>query len=309
MKNNGLTRILQNYSFAILTVLITVVSCGNGFVAEILPERNLTGADVSKPKVVSLPAPDTITVGEVTKLQDTNQSVEYAVSVVNNAPSSELSWQAHMSFSGLSSGTDYYVYARSAKKGGYNPGEYNVSDVIRFYTVYFYGNGNTSGAAPGSMTVLAGSMITVPMYGSLAKTASAFGSWNTQADGNGTNYAPGQQYPVTDNQNMYVRWLGAQSKGINIILPEDPAVITSGITISQTASGGYPYTGELTVTNSVNFTLVQWYYGNVLQGIGETLPLDARNIEYNEPGTHVISVRVWQDGAPYNYNISFEVLP
>ena len=57
------------------------------------------------------------------------QTVEYSISK-NDDESSLTPWQAGLTFTGLSAGTTYYIYARSAENDNYNPGAPNVSDPV-----------------------------------------------------------------------------------------------------------------------------------------------------------------------------------
>jgi len=86
------------------------------------------GAAVSTPAVSGSPTSDSITVNAVTLQTNTGQSIEYAISTVSNG--SPASWQSGTTFTGLSSGTTYYVYARSVSNGNYNAGTHSVSAGI-----------------------------------------------------------------------------------------------------------------------------------------------------------------------------------
>ncbi|MBQ7472181.1 MAG: InlB B-repeat-containing protein [Prevotella sp.] len=76
------------------------------------------------------------------------------------------------------------------------------------YTVTYDSNGATSGDVPeddneydkdATVTVLGNT-------GSLAKTGYAFGGWNTEADGTGTNYSAGGTFSITANTTLYAKW-------------------------------------------------------------------------------------------------------
>jgi hypothetical protein len=79
------------------------------------------GAAVSgAPAVSGTPTQTSIAVTAVTNAGSTGQSVEYAISTSTTAPTS--GWQSGTTFSGLTSGTTYYVYARTAANTNYNAG-------------------------------------------------------------------------------------------------------------------------------------------------------------------------------------------
>lgn len=77
------------------------------------------------------------------------------------------------------------------------------------YTITYDANSATSGSVPtDSANYNIGQNITVKANsGSLVRTGYTFAGWNTQADGNGTNYASGTQYQVgSENVTLYAKW-------------------------------------------------------------------------------------------------------
>ena len=83
--------------------------------------------------------------------------------------------------------------------------------------VKYDGNGNTSGKAPDSTFYLTSSTVTVASNsGSLVKTGYTFSGWNTQPDGNGTNYTAGSgTFTITANTTLYAKWV---SSGTSVTL-------------------------------------------------------------------------------------------
>lgn len=75
------------------------------------------------------------------------------------------------------------------------------------YTISYFGNGNTGGTAPSSQTyTYGGSAVTISGQGTLTRTGYTFVRWNTQSNGNGTNYSPGTSYSTAANLNLYAVW-------------------------------------------------------------------------------------------------------
>jgi hypothetical protein len=75
------------------------------------------------------------------------------------------------------------------------------------YSVTYNGNGNTSGDVPTDNTAYSsGATVTVLGNGSLAKAHCSFSGWNTQPDGNGTNYSAGATFSITANTTLYAKW-------------------------------------------------------------------------------------------------------
>ncbi len=74
------------------------------------------------------------------------------------------------------------------------------------YTVTFDGNGSTSGTtASVSVTYDAGSVALTA--NGFSKTGYSFAGWNTQADGEGTAYADGQEVSnLTSSLTLYAQW-------------------------------------------------------------------------------------------------------
>ena len=74
-----------------------------------------------------------------------------------------------------------------------------------YYTVIFDRNDATSGTAPSSQTVTAGSTITLPGRNDLLKTGYAFDGWQTTPDG-GDHYHSGADFTVNSNVTLFVKW-------------------------------------------------------------------------------------------------------
>jgi len=74
-------------------------------------------------------------------------------------------------------------------------------------TVTFNANGS-SGSPPATQTGNIGASITLPNSGSLTKENHAFGGWNTNAGGMGTNYSAGESFNVPkENITLFARWI------------------------------------------------------------------------------------------------------
>ena len=83
------------------------------------------------------------------------------------------------------------------------------SDRPAGLSVTYDGNGNTDGAAPiDSGTYAPGQTVTVlANSGSLVKNGNSFVAWNSQADGGGTAYLPGQTFSMgTADVTLYAKW-------------------------------------------------------------------------------------------------------
>ncbi len=90
---------------------------------------------------------------------------------------------------------------------------YVTSCVTTTYTVTYNANGGT-GNVPTDANSPYNSGSTVTVLGNigspaLSKTGYVFGGWNTQADGNGTTYAAGDNFTINANTTLYALWLSS----------------------------------------------------------------------------------------------------
>lgn len=80
------------------------------------------------------------------------------------------------------------------------------------YAVNYYGNGNTAGGAPsGLKDAVSGMQYTIEakpndMKRVVSGKNAAFLGWNTEPDGSGTAYQPGDKVTITDNLSLYAIW-------------------------------------------------------------------------------------------------------
>ena len=86
------------------------------------------------------------------------------------------------------------------------------------YTVTFNINGG-SGTTPSAQTVYAGSSITLPNGSGFTKEGHTFDGWNTQSDGEGTNYT--ESYTPTASITLYAKW-----NAVPVGVPPTPTVTT-----------------------------------------------------------------------------------
>jgi len=106
----------------------------NGTIAGTITKAS--GAAVSgAPTVNGIPTENSITVNPVTILTtpvNTGQTVvQYAISTLDNADASSLTWGTSTIFNGLNANTTYYVYARSEETANYNAGNMQRSAAIK----------------------------------------------------------------------------------------------------------------------------------------------------------------------------------
>jgi uncharacterized repeat protein (TIGR02543 family) len=121
------------------------------------------------------------------------------------------------------------------------------------YTVTYFGNTNTGGSAPtdGSSPYNSGTSVTIlGNSGSLTKSGVAvFAGWNTAADGSGTNYVGGDTFNITQNTNLYARWITAGSR-----LRYNAGTGGSGTAPSSSGTYYTPFSSANIVGNTGSFT-------------------------------------------------------
>lgn len=85
-----------------------------------------------------------------------------------------------------------------------------VFTITKYDTITFNANGG-SGTLPGVQEALYGSTVTLNGSANLKKTGYRFVGWNTQTDGNGTNYATNGSITLSGNITLYAKWEAADA--------------------------------------------------------------------------------------------------
>ena len=110
-------------------------------------------------------------------------------------------------FAGWKSSLTNQIYQPGAWFGENSTGTITLTAQwnINQYSVIYNGNGNTGGNT-NSQTANYGTAINI-QNNDFVKTNYDFVKWNTQSDGNGTNYYPGDSYTLgASNLNLYAIW-------------------------------------------------------------------------------------------------------
>ena len=129
--NAGLTSLTYAESIPMANIIDATVN--------IIPTGTISTGAIAKgdgaiadgvPVVNGIPTNNSITVNTVANAGTTGQSVEYAISTINDAIP-ENGWQSETTFIGLNPETSYFVYARTAENNNYNAGTAMQSVEIR----------------------------------------------------------------------------------------------------------------------------------------------------------------------------------
>jgi hypothetical protein len=143
------------------------------------------------------------------------------------------------------------------------------------YTVTYDGNGNIQGSVPAdSNTYEEGDTVTVlDNSGGLAlgDSENTFSSWNTAADGSGSEYTAGEtlvigssdiilyaRYEGLPSSYFQVRFTGDTDRQFGIGPDEDNIIIDSGIVAAGTTTGYF--SGPAGDYNLYSFTDPDWFY-------------------------------------------------
>jgi uncharacterized protein (TIGR02145 family)/uncharacterized repeat protein (TIGR02543 family) len=87
-------------------------------------------------------------------------------------------------------------------------------EQIPTYMVTFSANGGSGSVS--SRSAQAGNSITLPDGSSLSRSDYAFGGWNTNSDGSGTNYNVNSTYTPTANITLYAKWNAVYTVTFNL---------------------------------------------------------------------------------------------
>jgi len=129
----------------------------------------------------------------------------------------------------------------------------NIVDIVEL-TVYFNANGGMDGSDP-PKTVKAnpGKVITIPGQQTISRNGYSFGGWNTSPSGAGTYYNVNDQYIVTGDVTLYVKWIPIRTvtfdgNGATSGDPPEPISVDSGTAIvlpgnRTLAKNGYAFWG------------------------------------------------------------------
>jgi len=145
------------------------------------------------------------------------------------------------------------------------------------HTVTFNANGGL-GTVPAPQSAAPGSSIFLPAPGGLTRSGFAFGGWNSNAAGTGTNRNAGAGFRPTGDVTMYARWL----PGItwNATAAGSPTTTTINLTFGAIIEG--LSVTDITITSGTGSAT-----RGALTGIGTTRTLHVSNVT---AGTVSISI-------------------
>jgi len=164
-----------------------------------------------------------------------------------------------------------------------------VDDPDGMRTVTYHGNGNTGGTPPidpGSPYAY-GVTVLVLGAGNLTRVGHSFSGWNTQSNGQGTHFNPGQTFNITTNMTLYAQWTPIP-RNVTFNRNDGSSPINTPVVI-------VPHGGSVGVANMPSvarpgFTLTGWN----TQPNGSGTAFTANTIVYSD----IIVYAQWQQNQP-----------
>ena len=147
------------------------------------------------------------------------------------------------------------------------------------YTVTYNVNGGT-GTTPAAQTVNAGSSVTLASGSGLTRSNFTFGGWNTNANGNGTNYNAGVAFTPTANTPLYARWIS--NSGVTTRMDTtkvEAESLTESLPTCNSSAGSNP----MCVSTANGITNIGWITNGNSANYAVTVP---------QAGTYTVVFRV-----------------
>ncbi|PWL20814.1 MAG: hypothetical protein DCO81_04245 [Candidatus Aquiluna sp. XM-24bin5] len=114
------------------------------------------------------------------------------------------------SFENIADATQYQISLTAVGTGNYVTSSESAKasvTTLSSHTVTYNDNGSNSGSVPSSQVKIEGVALQLASNsGTLAKTGYTFAGWNTQADGEGTDYAESANYSTDSGLTLYAKW-------------------------------------------------------------------------------------------------------
>ncbi len=140
-------------------------------------------------------------------------------------------------------------------------------------------NGGTSSIS--TLTGVVGSTVTLPSGAEVEDAGYTLTSWNTAANGSGTDYQPGQSVSLSSSMTLYAQWTPlVASTPPTSGSPNPPSTPTSTVTVNFVTEGG---SGSLTTIDNVTGASITLPSASAL--VREGYKLTSWNTEADGKGT------------------------
>jgi uncharacterized repeat protein (TIGR02543 family) len=160
------------------------------------------------------------------------------------------------------------------------------------YSVTYDANTGTGGAPSDSNNYLAGSTVIVLGNGTLTKSGFTFTSWNTLANGSGTNYTQGQTFAMgTANVTLYAKWTAIANESFTMVsVPAKKFKTGTGDSGTADVTVGF-YLGETEVTYELWSEVYTWATANGYTFANAGTMGDG----YEDTNQHPVTTINWRD--------------
>jgi len=173
-----------------------------------------------------------------------------------------------------------------------------------FWIIQYNGNGNDQGIPPDSVEQPKGGNTIISSHGNLSRNYHSFIGWNTESDGSGTSYTPGQEVQFDSDITLYAMWslitytIQYSDQSAESGSAPDPQVKYHNTPITLHGNSGQLY--------RQNYDLVGWStnsggVGGYMFGLGAEYHLNMSATLYNPPAAPKITLRVVliDESTPY----------
>ena len=224
-------------------------------------------------------------------LNDTSNCTVISDVVALSTSNHAVSWPLTSTFT---AGTTYFFQVQATNSGG----QLGFGEIKSFqttsggvaaadHTVTFYGNNSTGGSMDPQTTNVRTALNT----NAFTKTGYNFDGWNTQADGQGTDYADGVNYDFTADLSLYAQWTVATIGTYTVQFDNNGG---SGSMSNQTGSSSANLHSNAFSRNGYNFT-------------GWNTAADGSGDDYTNGASYPFNadVTMYAQWAPASYNVNF----
>ena len=157
------------------------------------------------------------------------------------------------------------------------------------HTITFNANGGTGSMSPNPATVNRNSNFTIPSNTFTAPSGRVFHNWNTQANGGGSTFVPGQVMSnVTQNWTLFAQW--GHSITFNANVPAGQAA-ASNMPANTTVMRGASYNAPNVTPARAGFTFRGWHTAATLPA-GVT-PIQVNGLVSNNVQANINLFAIW----------------
>jgi len=164
----------------------------------------------------------------------------------------------------------------------------NIMEIItvRYFAASFSGNGSNVGTPPVNIELLEETTLTFPAPGTMARTGYDFVAWNTELDGSGTSYDPGDTFTMPEaDVRFYAQW----------------AIKTYTVTYNPNGAdggsipigGAFPYLASVEIAPPGNLTRTKCRFtgwNDFPNGVGQNYPVYGI---FSMPAKNIILYAQW----------------